>query len=119
MINEIAFVGVPVTDIKRAREFYEGVLELKRAPESGEGPWIEYEVGNGIFGIGDYGDQWRPAEGGTMAAFETDELDALVERVRKSGATVAKEVMDTPVCRFAIVLDPFRNAIMLHKRKPA
>jgi predicted enzyme related to lactoylglutathione lyase len=118
MIKEIAFVGSPVTDMKRAREFYEGVLGLKRAADSGEGSWIEYEVGNGIFGIGDYGDQWRPAQGGTMAAFETDELDALVQRVKESGATVEMDVMDTPVCRFVIVLDPFGNSLMLHKRKP-
>jgi catechol 2,3-dioxygenase-like lactoylglutathione lyase family enzyme len=29
MITEIAFTGTPVTDIKRARKFYEGVLGLK------------------------------------------------------------------------------------------
>jgi len=34
MITEIAFTGTPVTDIKRAREFYEGVLGLKPAVES-------------------------------------------------------------------------------------
>ena len=34
MITEIAFTGTPVTDIKRAREFYEGVLGLKPAMES-------------------------------------------------------------------------------------
>ncbi|PYL94805.1 MAG: glyoxalase, partial [Verrucomicrobia bacterium] len=27
-IKNIAFVGIPVTDMKRAREFYEGVLGL-------------------------------------------------------------------------------------------
>jgi len=37
MITEIAFTGTPVTDIKRAREFYEGVLGLKPAMESAEG----------------------------------------------------------------------------------
>ena len=28
-IKNIAFVGIPVTDMKRAREFYEDVLGLK------------------------------------------------------------------------------------------
>jgi len=37
MIAEIAFTGTPVTDIKRAREFYEGVLGLKPVKESASG----------------------------------------------------------------------------------
>ncbi|MDQ6655698.1 MAG: VOC family protein [Verrucomicrobiota bacterium] len=119
MIKEIAFVGSPVTDITRARGFYEGVLGLKPSSElKPDAKWIEYEVGNGTFGIGDYGDQWRPApSGGTMAAFESDELDALVQRVKESGAPVVMDIMDTPVCRFAMVLDPDGNCLMLHKRK--
>lgn len=116
MIKEIAFVGSPVTDIKRAREFYEGVLGLKPTTTDPEAKWVEYEVGNGTFGIGDYGDQWRPAKGGTMAAFECDDVDAVMERVKKSGATVVMELMDSPVCRFGMVLDPAGNSVMLHKR---
>jgi predicted enzyme related to lactoylglutathione lyase len=117
MITEIAFVGSPVTDIKRAREFYEGVLGLRATTTDPDAKWVEFEVGTGTFGIGEYGDQWQPAQGGTMAAFETDELDALVKRVRDSGATIALDVTESPVCRFAIVLDPFGNSLMLHKRK--
>ena len=30
-VIEIAFTSYPVTDLKRARQFYEGVLGLKRA----------------------------------------------------------------------------------------
>lgn len=119
MITEIAFVGSPVTDIKRARAFYEGVLGLKPSGNVDDSTkWIEYDIANGTFGIGDYGDQWRPVSGGgTMAAFESDELDALVDRVKASGAKVVMDVMDTPVCRFAMVLDPDGNSLMLHKRK--
>lgn len=117
MITEIAFVGSPVTDIKRAREFYEGVLGLRATTSDANAKWVEFEVGNGTFGIGDYGEQWRPAQGGTMAAFEVDDLDSLVARVRESGATIAMDVTESPVCRFAMVLDPFGNTVMLHKRK--
>ena len=117
MISEIAFVGSPVTDIKRAREFYEGVLGLRCTTTDPEAKWVEFDVGNGTFGIGDYGDQWRPAQGGTMAAFETDNLQEMVQRVRDSGATVAMDITESPVCHFAMVLDPFGNTLMLHKRK--
>lgn len=119
MIKEIAFVGSPVTDIKRARAFYEGVLGLKPTISDPDAKWIEYEVGNGTFGIGDYGDTWRPSSGGTMAAFETDDVDALMARVKESGAKVVMELMNSPVCRFGIVLDPDGNSLMLHKRNAA
>lgn len=119
MITEIAFVGSPVTDMKRAREFYERVLGLHCTTNDPEAKWLEFEVGNGTFGVGDYGEQWRPAKGGTMAAFETDDLEATVRRVRDSGATIVMDITQSPVCRFAMVLDPFGNTLMLHKRNTA
>jgi predicted enzyme related to lactoylglutathione lyase len=109
MIREIAFVGSPVTDMKRAREFYEGVLGLKPTTED-PAKWVEYDVGGGTFGIGSYGDQWKSAEGGTMAAFECDDVDAMMQRVKESGATIATDLMNSPVCRFGIVLDPDGNS---------
>ena len=49
--TNIAFTGIPVTDIKRARAFYEGVLGLKVSGEFGEGVWIEYEIGDDTLAI--------------------------------------------------------------------
>ena len=40
-IKGIGFVAVPVTDVKRARSFYEGVLGLKVSDEMMGGKWIE------------------------------------------------------------------------------
>ncbi|MDQ6860334.1 MAG: VOC family protein [Verrucomicrobiota bacterium] len=116
MIKEFAFIGVPVTDLPRARKFYEGVLGLKPGSDV-VGNNIEYDVGSGTLMIADYGERWRPASGGTMAAFEVDDVDALTDAVKTSGATIAMEPMDSPVCRFSMVLDPDGNALMLHKRK--
>jgi predicted enzyme related to lactoylglutathione lyase len=117
MITEIAFTGTPVTDIKRAREFYEGVLGLKPAMESAGGMWFEYEIGNGTLGIGCYGEVWKPSPDGTCIAFEVDNLDAEIARLKSRGVKFSMEVMDTPVCRFAIILDPDGNQIIIHKRK--
>jgi predicted enzyme related to lactoylglutathione lyase len=116
MITEIAFTATPVTDIKRAREFYEGVLGLKPAIESAGGMWVEYEIGNGTFGIGCYGEVWKPSPDGTCIAFEVDNLDAEISRLKSRGVKFSMELMDTPVCRFAIICDPDGNKIMIHKR---
>ena len=117
MITEIAFTGTPVTDIKRAREFYEGVLGLKTALESAGGMWVEYEIGNGTFGIGCYGEVWKPSADGTCIAFEVDDLDAEIARLKSRDVKFSMEVMDAPICRFAIICDPDGNRVMIHKRK--
>jgi len=117
MITEIAFTGTPVTDMKRAREFYEGALGLKPAMESGGGMWVEYEIGAATFAIGCYGDAWKPSAEGTCIAFEVDNLDAELARLKSRNVKIHLDATDSPVCRFAIVLDPDGNKVMIHKRK--
>jgi len=117
MITEIAFTGTPVTDMKRAREFYESALGLKPAMESAGGMWVEYEIAGGTFGIGCFGEVWKPSPEGTCIAFEVDNLEAELARLKARNVKFHMEATDSPVCRFAIVLDPDGNKIMIHKRK--
>jgi predicted enzyme related to lactoylglutathione lyase len=117
MITEVAFTGTPVTDMKRARAFYEGVLGLKATMESAGDLWVEYDVGAGTLGLGCYGEAWKPSPDGICIAFKVDDLGAEFARLKSKGVPVHMDVMDTPVCRFAIVSDPDGNKLMLHKRK--
>ncbi len=66
-INNIAFTGIPVTDLKRAREFYEGVLGLKLTGEMGQGHWVEYAIGTGTLASANFPDQWKPSPEGTSS----------------------------------------------------
>ena len=116
MIKEFAFVGVPVTDLPRAREFYEGLLGLKPTSDVTANN-IEYDVGATTLMIANYGERWKPVTGGTLSAFEVEDVDALTDRVRASGAVIQLEPTDSPVCRFSMILDPDGNVLMLHKRK--
>ena len=50
-IKAIGFVGIPVTDLKRARSFYEEVLGLKVSEEMMGGKWIEYAAGDDTLAI--------------------------------------------------------------------
>jgi predicted enzyme related to lactoylglutathione lyase len=121
-IKEIAFTGYPVTDVPRARAFYEGLLKLKPTVQfEHEGKhWIEYDIGPATLAISNMsGDKWKPSADGPSVALEVADFDAAVAAVREAGVTFALEPMDTGVCRMAIMLDPDGNALTLHKRRSA
>ena len=119
-VNEIPFIAYPVTDKQRARDFYEGILNLKL--ESGsdfpEGFWIEYEIGRGTLALSNF---WKPAAQpamGPSVGLEVEDFDATVAELKQAGVPVSFDPMETPICHFAIVRDPDGNAVMIHKRKP-
>jgi len=115
--KKVAFTGIPVTDIKRARAFYEGVLGLKVAGEFAEGIWIEYELGPDTIAIGSVGDQWKPSADGTSVAIEVEDFEAAIKTLKEKNATFAAEGIESPVCRMAVVQDPDGNKIIIHKLK--
>ncbi|MGZ4967074.1 MAG: VOC family protein [Chthoniobacterales bacterium] len=115
--TKIAFTGIPVTDMKRARAFYEGVLGLEVSGEFGEGVWIEYNLGPDTLAIGSVGDQWKPSDDGTSVAIEVEDFDAAINKLRVAVIRFAAEPMETPVCHMAVVQDPDGNKIIIHKSK--
>jgi predicted enzyme related to lactoylglutathione lyase len=117
-IKNIAFVGIPVTDIKRARAFYEGALGLKPSADFSEGVWIEYEIGDGTLAIGSVGEQWKPSHDGTSVALEVDDFEGAIKNLKAASVTFDTENVESPVCRMAVVEDPDGNKIIIHKLKP-
>jgi predicted enzyme related to lactoylglutathione lyase len=117
-IKEIGFVAIPVTDIPRARKFYEGVLGLKVSDEMMSGKWIEYSVGDDTLAIANVGDQWTPSDQGTGAAFEVEDFDEAIRRLKDRHLPFATEPFETPCCHMAIIQDPDGNKLMIHKLKP-
>ena len=115
-INKIAFVGIPVTDMERARAFYEDVLGLYPDPEMTGEHWTEYSIGDGTLAIACVGEQWKPSNEGTSAALEVENLEeAIAELERRK---IAYDKVDSPVCRMAIIEDPDGNKLIIHKLKP-
>jgi predicted enzyme related to lactoylglutathione lyase len=115
--TNIAFTGVPVTDMKRARAFYEGVLGLKASADFSEGVWIEYEIGDATLAIGSVGEQWKPSPDGTSVAIEVDDFEGAIKDLKAAGAKFDTENVESPVCRMAVVQDPDGNKIIIHKLK--
>src|SRR2546428_11227809 len=97
--KEIAFIAYPVTDIARARKFYEGVLGLKpNAPvKSEDQQWIEYDMGAGTLGIG-CSPQWLPSQDGASAALEVEDFDAAGATLREVNVPMVIEPLDLPAC---------------------
>jgi predicted enzyme related to lactoylglutathione lyase len=117
-IRSLAFVGIPVTDMKRARGFYEGVLGLSATEEMMGGQWIEYDLGNNTLAIANVGPQWTPSDQGTGAALEVDDFEGAVKWLKDQQVSFVVEAFESPCCRMAIIQDPDGNNIVIHKLKP-
>lgn len=119
-IKEVAFIGYPVTDVTRAKTFYESVLKLTPTMDHEiEGMngkrWIEYDLGNVTLAISN---TWEPpGQGGPTVALEVESLGEAVAKLREANTPIQAERIETPVCAFALVTDPDGNAIMIHQRK--
>jgi predicted enzyme related to lactoylglutathione lyase len=117
-IKAIGFVGIPVTDLKRAREFYEGVLGLKVSDEMMGGKWIEYSLGDDTLAIASVGEQWMPSDQGTGAALEVENFEEAIKQLKDRRIPFAAEPFETPCCHMAVVQDPDGNKLIIHKLKP-
>ena len=116
--KEIAFTAYAVTNITKARKFYEGVLCLKPARELGKN-FVEYDFGNGTLSVGCAPKLWPPSKKGTVAALEVKDFDGALDHLKKKKVKAAIGPFDNPMCRMVGVRDPDGNMIVLHKRKTA
>ena len=117
-ISEISFTAYPVTDLARARRFYEEVLGLKVGCVFGKSVgWVEYEIGAGTLAISNYKPEWKTATPGCMVGLEVGDLDAAAEEVKASGMGTVEGFEESAVCHMAMIKDPDGNVIVLHKRK--
>src|SRR5437660_1782534 len=117
-INAIGFVAIPVTDIPRARNFYEDVLGLNVSGEMMGGKWIEYAVGEHTLAIANVSDTWGPSDQGTGAALEVENFDDAIRRLKDQHVPFAADPFETPCCHMAVVQDPDGNKLIIHKLKP-
>ena len=119
-VIEIAFVGYPVTDLNRARNFYEKTLGLAVARTFGgeDTGWVEYDLGANTLSIGNGSPDWKPSAGGGSVALEVEDISAAVSKLKADGHAPFLGPMETPVCHMAVVSDPDGNSIVIHQRKP-
>src|SRR6516164_11826990 len=90
MFKKVAFTMYPVSDVARARKFYEETLGLKAgsAGNQGERWWVEYDLPEGgCLALTNFiPDKPSDAAGGTVA-FEVEDLDKLVADLKAKDVT--------------------------------
>jgi predicted enzyme related to lactoylglutathione lyase len=119
-VIEIAFSCYPVTDLKRAKQFYENTLGLKQTTIWGDDnqAWIEYDIGPSTLAITNFPSEWKPSPDGGGVALEVENFDSAIAELKKFGAKFRVEPTESPVCHMAVVFDPDGNSVCIHKRKP-
>lgn len=121
-ITEVAFVAYPISDIPRARNFYENILGLSAGDIEDEiegmpgKQWIEYDLGNVTLAISN---AWEPSgASGPSVALEVPDLDEAVSQLKQADVTFIADHIESPYCDFALIADPDGNSITIHKRRP-
>lgn len=118
MFKKVAFTMYPVKDPGRARAFYEGTLGLTVGSKSSNGIWTEYDLpGGGCLALFANDDIKPSAETGGSIALEVEDLDALSARLKAAGVQFKFDMILSPVCRMAVILDSEGNSLILHELK--
>lgn len=120
MFRKVAFTMYPVTDVPRARRFYEETFGLKLGSHGNQGDrwWIEYDLPDGgCLALTNFtGEQPSATAGGTIA-LEVEDLDALMADLKAKGVEFRSDMIHSPVCRMAVCVDSEGNSILLHQLK--
>jgi predicted enzyme related to lactoylglutathione lyase len=116
MVTEIAFFAYSVRDVPRARAFYGDLMGLRQG-DSFTDHWVEFDVGNATFGVGNGESLGFEPGASTGAVFEVDDLPAMRERLKAAGAEVS-ELQEFPACSVCFARDPDGNRFGLHQRRP-
>jgi catechol 2,3-dioxygenase-like lactoylglutathione lyase family enzyme len=116
-IKEIAVVCCAVSDMIRARAFYEGVLGLKpNAPVGPDPYYIEYDLGAGTFAI-ERNPDWPVSPDGMSVTFEVDDFEAARGHLGDHGIVFFLGLTERKVCHWAAFRDPDGNRLVIYKRK--
>jgi len=115
-VERVDFIGVPVRDVARAREFYGRMLGLSEST-SPDDAWPEFETGNvtlGIFAPEQIGRPFAPSP--APIALRVGDVSEARRRLEDAGISFEGDILDSGVCHMAFFQDPDGNALMLHRR---
>lgn len=115
-VKEIAFVYHAITDVARARKFYEELLGLKIGMQVEFTPgqwWIEYDVAGQALAVTNA----FATKTASALALEVADLEGALKAVQAAQYKVVTELAAFGNCRMFQVADADGNEITLHSRK--
>jgi len=125
--NVLTWFEIPVTDINRAKTFYETILDIemvKRADGNDESVFFPYNpkviqaTSGRVTGVLSKTDRNSPSNHGTMVYINASpDLQAVVDRVKPAGGKIIVPRMEIPAGVIAIIVDSEGNKIGLHAEK--
>lgn len=121
-VIDIPFVTYPVTDLARARDFYERIIGLECTmdhplPDDDGKRWIEYDIGTSALAITNIVEP--QGGGGVGVALEVGDIDLAKEKLEGENVEFRSEMLASPSCRFFVIADPDGNDITIHQHNPA
>ncbi len=123
MISRMRFVGVTVTDVDQAMEFYVDKLGFRvqiEMPLPGNNRFVMVAPPDGgsslVFSLPGPGQTHVPA---SNISFETDDVTATYDELRAKAVEFSREPAKTPWGGVeAMFVDPFGNKFLLHQGGP-
>lgn len=124
--NMVGWFEIPVSNMGRAKKFYEKVFEIKIQTDlfgdtqMGFFPLHENPEATGAGGALVMNDQfYKPMANGTLVYFSSPEITFELSRVEEAGGVVLQEktLIREDIGYMALVLDSEGNRIALHSRE--
>ena len=125
--NVLTWFEIPVTDINRAKTFYETILDItmvKRADGDDESvffphnPNVVQATSGRVTGVLSKTARNSPANYGTMVYINASpDLQVVVDKVEKAGGKVIVPRMEIPAGFIAVIIDTEGNKVGLHAEK--
>ncbi len=124
--NMVGWFEIPVSDMSRARKFYESVFDIKiQVQEFGDTlmgwfPFPKDPEASGAGGSLVYNEGfYKPSSNGTVVYFSTPEINIELRSVEHAGGVVLQEktLIKKEIGYMALFLDSEGNRIALHSRE--
>lgn len=129
MANLINWIEIPVSNMERAKQFYEAILEAQIQVDEQMAPGLKMgfintpgmqqtDVGGALV----EGETYVPGSNNTLVylnAIESGGVDAFLERVQKAGGTVVgpKILISEEIGYYAFFIDSEGNKLGVHAMK--
>ncbi len=115
MINKIAYLWVPTTDMNRAVEFYKNLLGFKLLFKRED--WSEFNIGGQRLALCKV-DSLHPSRTSPGISFTAQPIEQVMQSLRAKGVTFIEELQVYPYGKLVHFQDPDGNVLGLYEPPP-